>query len=66
MRMLGAALLLTLAVGMPAAADPCGLVPPIRVNEDPDRYLTRVGDQITYVFFKDGIEDIVLRPSFKC
>lgn len=25
----------------------------------------RVGDQLTYVFFKDGVEDIALRPGFK-
>ena len=31
----------------------------------PDRYLTRTGDQLTYVFYKDGIEDVALRPAFE-
>ncbi|MCA9213069.1 MAG: DUF2330 domain-containing protein [Planctomycetales bacterium] len=43
-------------------ADPCGMVPPITV--EPTVPLVRVGDQNTYVFYKDGIETIVLRPGF--
>ena len=58
-------LLLVVAMTSPIWADPCGLVPPIATQTDPDRYLTRVGDQITFMFYKDGIEDVVLRPEFR-
>ncbi len=45
-----------------ASADPCGMVPPITIGVvDP---IARVGDQITYVFYKDGIETFVIRPGF--
>jgi hypothetical protein len=45
-----------------ARADPCGMVPPIYVNDNTT--LVRVGDQQTYVFYKDGIETFVIRPGF--
>jgi hypothetical protein len=45
-----------------ALADPCGMVPPIYVNDNTT--LVRVGDQQTYVFYKDGIETFVIRPGF--
>jgi hypothetical protein len=45
-----------------AVADPCGMVPPIHVTDNTS--LVRVGDQQTYVFFKDGIETFVIRPGF--
>ncbi len=45
-----------------AAADPCGMVPPIYTG--PDIPLVRVGEQKTYVFFQDGIETFVIRPGF--
>src|SRR5688572_23439266 len=45
-----------------AAADPCGMVPPIYI-QGPSA-ITRVGDQITYVFYKDGYETFVIRPGF--
>jgi hypothetical protein len=49
---------------MPVAhADPCGMVPPIYVNDN--NSLVRVGDQQTYVFYKDGIETFVIRPGFE-
>ncbi len=44
-------------------ADPCGMVPPIRFGSGPVP-IARVGLQKTYVFYKDGIESIVLRPGF--
>lgn len=45
-------------------ADPCGMVPPFPMTmNNPE--LTRVGDQITYVFFSEGVQDIVLRPGFE-
>ncbi len=47
----------------PALADPCGMVPPIYVTDNTS--LVRVGDQQTYVFYKDGIETFVIRPGFK-
>ena len=43
-------------------ADPCGMVPPITIG--PTIPLVRIGDQHTYVFYKDGIETVVLRPGF--
>src|SRR5262245_38776282 len=46
-----------------AAADPCGMVPPIYVNDNTS--LVRVGDEQTYVFYKDGIETFVIRPGFQ-
>jgi len=50
-------------IAAPAAADPCGMVPPIYTG--PGAPITRVGLQQTYVCCKDGIETIVLRPGFQ-
>jgi hypothetical protein len=52
-----------LALAPAAFADPCGMVPPIWEGQGPA--LTRVGDQLTYVFYKDGVESFVIRPGFK-
>ncbi len=49
--------------GSVALADPCGMVPPIYVTDNTS--LVRVGDQQTYVFYKDGIETFVIRPGFR-
>ena len=49
--------------GAVAMADPCGMVPPIYVGDPP--VLARIGEQQTYVFFKDGIETFVIRPGFR-
>jgi hypothetical protein len=60
--------LIALLMGLlmtPLLADPCGMVPPIQVRTNMEKYLTRTGEQLTYVFFKDGIEDVVLRPAFE-
>src|SRR5256885_7547266 len=57
-----AASLLPVISSAPAHADPCGMVPPIYVNDNTS--LVRVGDEQTYVFFKDGIETFVIRPGF--
>jgi hypothetical protein len=51
-----------LGLARPAVADPCGMVPPIYVNDNTS--LVRVGDQQTYVFYKDGVETFVIRPGF--
>src|SRR5438477_10462206 len=45
-----------------ALADHCGMVPPIYVTDNTS--LIRVGDEQTYVFFKDGLETFVIRPGF--
>ena len=45
-----------------AKADPCGMVPPILVADG--NPIERVGLQKTYLFFKDGVETLVLRPGF--
>ena len=50
-------------VAIEASADPCGMVPPIYVGQPP--VLTRIGEQQTYVFFKDGVETFVIRPGFQ-
>src|SRR5215475_15768691 len=46
----------------PCLADPCGMVPPIYVNDKTS--IVRVGDEQTYVFYKDGLETFVIRPGF--
>ncbi|MDP6359393.1 MAG: DUF2330 domain-containing protein [Planctomycetota bacterium] len=45
-------------------ADPCGMVPPVNLTPGAPQ-LTRIGDQMTFVSYRNGIEDIVLRPGFK-
>ena len=50
-------------LGGTALADPCGMVPPVYVGEN-GAGIRRTGPQKTYVFFKDGVEDIVLRPGY--
>ncbi len=45
-----------------AFADPCGMVPPIYPGNDV--LITRVGEQRTYVFYKDGIETFAIRAGF--
>lgn len=52
-----------LTVSQYVAADPCGMVPPISVK-DSDTAILRTGIQRTYVFFRNGIETIALRPGF--
>lgn len=44
------------------AADPCGMVPPITTGGTIP--ITRIGEQRTYVFFKNGVETFVIRPGF--
>ena len=46
------------------SADPCGMVPPITVASA-DTAIMRTGAQRTYMFFKDGMETIALRPGFE-
>ncbi len=55
-----------LALASTAQADPCGMVPPawIETAEGAPPVIQRSGDQITYAFFKDGVETMVLRPGF--
>ncbi|MGB6041906.1 MAG: hypothetical protein WBF93_02000, partial [Pirellulales bacterium] len=45
-----------------ALADPCGMVPPVYVGEGVP--ITRIGEQQTYVFYKNGVETFVIRPGF--
>jgi hypothetical protein len=51
------------ALGRPASADPCGMVPPIYSGGQLPS-LARIGEQKTFVFYKDGIETFVIRPGF--
>ena len=44
------------------SADPCGMVPPVSIGSD--TAIARQGAQRTYVYYKDGIETIALRPGF--
>ncbi len=55
-------LLLCLAITTVAQADPCGMVPPVYTGDAIP--ITRVGEQQTYVFYKNGIETFVIRPGF--
>lgn len=53
-----------LALAPPSTlADPCGMVPPIYLQEGVP--IERIGLQKTYAFFKDGIESFVIRPGFR-
>ena len=54
--------LLGLIAATSAQADPCGMVPPIYTGDG--QPITRIGEQKTYVFYKDGIETFVIRPGF--
>lgn len=45
-----------------ANADPCGLVPPLYLADDAP--IKRIGVQKTYVFYRRGLETLVLRPGF--
>ncbi|MFT7519014.1 MAG: hypothetical protein ACI9MC_001150 [Kiritimatiellia bacterium] len=49
-----------------ASADPCGMVPPIRLPDDinPTTAIQRTGVQTTYVSHMNGVETMVLRPGF--
>ncbi|MFT3839326.1 MAG: DUF2330 domain-containing protein [Myxococcaceae bacterium] len=60
MKVLFASLLL---LGTAAAADPCGMVPPIYTGGQPVPII-RTGAQRTYAFYKDGVETYVIRPGF--
>lgn len=54
----------TLLLTTPVSADPCGMVPPIYVQPD-QQGIVRDGLQKTYVFYKDGVESLVIHPGFK-
>ena len=62
-RLLLAALAIAVALPTSVLADPCGMVPP--VYQGPGNPITRIGEQQTYVFFKDGVETFVIRPGFQ-
>jgi hypothetical protein len=57
-------LLLLLLLTLPVLADPCGMVPPITLDGG-DANISRVGEQKTYVFYKDGVETVVIHPGFE-
>ena len=46
-----------------AQGDPCGMVPPIYTGNIVP--ITRIGLQQTYVFYRDGVESVVIRPGFQ-
>lgn len=48
-----------------APADPCGMVPPIVLNDPNAPGIARTGEQQTYVFYKDGIETFAIRPAYE-
>jgi hypothetical protein len=60
--LIGLGLIVIFGACSPALADPCGMVPPIYVTDNTS--IVRVGDEQTYVFYKDGIETFVIRPGF--
>ena len=48
-----------------ASADPCGMVPPVWGGEGPAPVaIERTGLQQTYVFFRDKVQTIAIRPGF--
>jgi hypothetical protein len=48
-----------------ALADPCGMVPPIWTGQGPAPVgIERTGLQQTYVFHRDGVQTIAIRPGF--
>jgi hypothetical protein len=55
--------ILVVALTQAAMADPCGMIPPVYVGDDIP--IARVGEQKTYVFFKEGVETVVIRPGFE-
>jgi len=59
---LAAVSLLISVAGRSGQADPCGMVPPVNVGVEVP--IKRVGEQKTYVFYKDGVETFVIRPGF--
>ena len=63
MRTASLAAICFLTVTATAIADPCGMVPPVYVGDDIP--IARVGEQKTYVFVKDGVETVVIRPGFE-
>ena len=58
----GVYLLTVCSLSQSSLADPCGMVPPIVIGQEVA--ITRTGNQKTYVFFKDGVETVVIRPGF--
>jgi hypothetical protein len=57
------AVAIAVALPSPLLADPCGMVPP--VYQGAGNPITRIGEQQTYVFYKDGVETFVIRPGFQ-
>ncbi|MEK6234746.1 MAG: hypothetical protein N2C14_08540, partial [Planctomycetales bacterium] len=57
--LIGAAVLFSATI---LQADPCGMVPPIYSGQGSP--IIRVGEQATFVFYKDGVETFVIRPAF--
>jgi hypothetical protein len=55
--------LASLLVASQSQADPCGMVPPVYTGQGTP--IERVGTQKTYVFFKRGVESVVIRPGFR-
>ena len=39
------------------------MVPPISLDDNSE--IVRVGEQKTYVFYKDGVETVVIHPGFE-
>jgi hypothetical protein len=57
------AIAITVIFSSTLMADPCGMVPPIYTGKISP--IVRTGLQQTYVFYKDGIESVVIRPGFQ-
>ena len=53
-----------LLLSLPTLADPCGMVPPISLDGE-NSEIERIGEQKTYVFYKDGLETVMIRPGFR-
>jgi len=55
---------LVAGLSAPAVADPCGMVPPIRIADTDVPAIQRTGPQRTYVMFHEGVQTMALRPGF--
>jgi hypothetical protein len=62
---LSAGLLATMSLPSDGFADPCGMVPPLQITAGVIPTIVRTGVQRTWVFHKDGVETMALRPGFE-
>ena len=62
---IAAAIALSLIFPTSTWADPCGMVPPVFVDNIDNLPIKRVGPQKTYVFYKNGLETFIIQPGYE-